>query len=107
MQEMSDSITQPSSPAAPSTLCETRPLNLLKHTLLELPLNLLALVVRTRLAVESHEGTKVELGCLQQLDLTDVDLVLSVLAHVKLFDSCYSRSGEGRYPGWPSQSHGQ
>jgi hypothetical protein len=49
-------------------------LDLLQDTLLELPLNLLALVVRPRLAVESHEGAEVEPGLLQQLDLADVDL---------------------------------
>ena len=49
-------------------------LNLLQDTLLELPLNLLALVVGTRLAVQSHQGTKVELGSLEQLNLSDVDL---------------------------------
>jgi hypothetical protein len=49
-------------------------LNLLKNNLLELPLDLLALVIRTRLAVESHQSSEVELGLLQQLDLADVDL---------------------------------
>ena len=49
-------------------------LNLLQDTLLELPLNLLALVVGARLAVQSHQGTKVELGSLEQLNLSDVDL---------------------------------
>jgi hypothetical protein len=58
-------------------------LNLLENTLLELPLNLLALVIRTRLAVQSHQGTKVELGGLEQLDLSDVDLLGGVSAHRK------------------------
>lgn len=49
-------------------------LNLLQNTLLELPLDLLSLVVRGRLAVQSHQATKVELGGLQQLNLADVDL---------------------------------
>jgi len=48
--------------------------DLLQNTLLELPLNLLALVVSARLAVEGHQGTQVELGGLQQLNLADVDL---------------------------------
>lgn len=50
------------------------PLYLLKDSLLELTLNLLARVVLARLAVETKEGTKVELGCLEELDLSDVDL---------------------------------
>lgn len=37
-------------------------LDLLEHTLLELPLNLLAILVRRRLAVQSQETTQVELG---------------------------------------------
>lgn len=49
-------------------------LNLLKNNILELPLDLLTLVIRTRFAVESHQGSEVELGLLQQLDLADVDL---------------------------------
>lgn len=50
-------------------------LNLLQDTLLELPLNLLALVISARLAVQSHQGTKVELGGLEQLNLSDVDVL--------------------------------
>lgn len=49
-------------------------LDLLQNTLLELPLDLLSLIVRTRLAVQSHQSTKIELGCLEKLDLADVDL---------------------------------
>ena len=49
-------------------------LNSLKHTLLELPLNLLAILVCCRLAVQSHESTEIELGRLQELDLADVNL---------------------------------
>lgn len=71
MPGMSLLATRPYAFPAPSSQCL---LNLLKNTLLELPLNLLALVVRTRLAVESHQGSEVELGLLQQLDLADVDL---------------------------------
>lgn len=55
-------------------LVPSDPLHLLKDTLLELTLNLLALLVRGRLAVESQEGAQVELGLLQQLDLADVNL---------------------------------
>lgn len=58
-------------------------LNLLQDTLLELPLNLLALVISARLAVQSHQGTKVELGGLEQLNLSDVDLEI-----VRPSDSC-------------------
>ena len=53
---------------------KTSRLDILEHTLLKLALDLLTLVVGPRLAVQSHEGTEVELGCLQQLDLADVDL---------------------------------
>ena len=49
--------------------------NLLQDTLLELPLNPLALLIGRGLSVERHEGTKVELGRLQQLHLADVDLM--------------------------------
>jgi hypothetical protein len=48
---------------------------LLQHTLLELALHLLTLLVRGRFAVQSHQSTEVELGLLEQLDLADVDLV--------------------------------
>jgi hypothetical protein len=54
--------------------CSMRLLDLLQHTLLELPLNLLALVIRTRLAVQRHQSTQVELGSLQQLNLANVNL---------------------------------
>lgn len=52
----------------------TNPLHILKDTLLELPLNLLALLVRGRLAVQRQQVAEVELGCLEQLDLADVNL---------------------------------
>ena len=48
--------------------------NILQDALLELPLNLLALLIRRRLAVECHEATQVELGLLHELDLANVDL---------------------------------
>jgi hypothetical protein len=40
----------------------TSHLDLLEHPLLELPLNLLAILVRSRLAVQCQETTQVELG---------------------------------------------
>lgn len=49
-------------------------LDILQNTLLELPLNFLTLVVRPRLAVQSHQGTKIKLGCLQQLNLANMNL---------------------------------
>lgn len=52
----------------------SRHLNGLQNLLLELPLNLLALVIGGRLAVERKESTKVELGLLEQLNLANVDL---------------------------------
>lgn len=52
------------------------PSYLLQDTLLELPLDPLALLVGGGLAVERHEGTQVELGRLQELDLADVDLFI-------------------------------
>lgn len=50
------------------------PLNSLQDLLLELTLHLLALVISCGLAVESQEGTQVELGGLEQLNLANVDL---------------------------------
>ena len=50
------------------------PLHLFEYPLLEFPLYLLALLVCAGLAVEVHEGTEVELGLLQELDLADVNL---------------------------------
>lgn len=52
------------------------PLDLIEDSLLELTLDLLARVVLARLAVETKESTKVELGCLEELDLSDVDLLV-------------------------------
>ena len=60
-------------------------LDLIQDTLLELPLNLLTLVVRPRLAVESHEGAEVEPGLLQQLDLADVYLLSNMCKHKMSF----------------------
>lgn len=58
----------------PSAFPITTPLYVLENLLTELPLNLLALLIRARLAVESHQSTEVELGRLEELDLADVDL---------------------------------
>lgn len=49
-------------------------LDLLKNALLEFPLNLLTLLVRRGLAVQVHQGTEIEFGGLEELDLADVDL---------------------------------
>lgn len=49
-------------------------LNLLQDTLLELALDLLALVICPRLAVKSHQSTQIELGSLQKFNLADVYL---------------------------------
>lgn len=49
-------------------------LYLIQHLLLELPLNLLTMLICVRLAVEVKKSAKVELGCLQELDFADVDL---------------------------------
>lgn len=51
-----------------------RNLDALQHRLLELPLDLLALVVGVGLAMEGEEGTEIELRLLEDLDLADVDL---------------------------------
>lgn len=54
------------------------PLHLFQDTLLELPLHLLARLVGSRLAVEGEQAAQVELGLLEQLNLTDVDLFCNV-----------------------------
>jgi hypothetical protein len=83
------------------------PLNLIKDSLLELTLNLLARVVLARLAVETEEGTKVELGCLEELDLSDVNVLERVdalggllnLAANDLGDELLGELGEGACAG--------
>ena len=85
------------------------PLYALKNGLLELALDLVALLVGGGLAVESHEGAEVELGLLEELDLADVDLKHSSLAAVCLTRPSpvtpqqsmwgHVRSGGGRCPG--------
>ena len=52
-----------------------KPLNSLKNLVLELPLNLLALVISGGLAVESQQSTQIKLGGLEKLNLADVDLL--------------------------------
>jgi hypothetical protein len=49
-------------------------LYLLQDNLLELALNLLAILTTARLAVQRQQSTQVELGLLQHLDLANVDL---------------------------------
>ncbi len=51
------------------------PLHRLQHLLHELTLDLLALLIGGRLAVESKESAEIELGRLQELDLADVNLM--------------------------------
>jgi len=68
-------------------------------------LYLLAGVVLVGLAVETEESTKIELGCLEELDLSDVDLCQISLVLSLLYSRVLNiRSGEGRCPGWPSRS---
>lgn len=106
-----------------ASTADSYPLNAVKHTLnaskgrtiLELPLNLLARVVRRRLAVECHQSTEVELGGLQQLNLADVDLrkkemlVWLFVASIgkKQLGAINLRAAGGRCPGWPSRSRGR
>lgn len=52
------------------------PLHLFQDTLLELPLHLLTLLIRARLAVKGKQSAEVELGLLQQLNLADVNLYI-------------------------------
>jgi len=69
-----------------TSLQNENPLNSLKDLLLELPLHLLALVISCGLAVESQEGTQVELGRLEQLHLANVDILQGVDALGGLLD---------------------
>lgn len=48
--------------------------DVLKNLFLELPLNLLALVISRRFPVEVQQGTKIKLRGLEELDFADVDL---------------------------------
>jgi hypothetical protein len=66
-----DAVAQTQEVAHPQTAIFS---NFLQHLLLELPLNLLAGLVRSRLAVETEKSTEVELGCLEEFDLADVYL---------------------------------
>ena len=70
-------MTLPDMPAPrhPLSLTSTRLLHALQHLLLELPvLYLLAGVVGARLAVQREQVAEIKFGCLEQLDLADVDL---------------------------------
>ncbi len=59
-----------------------QPLDLFENLFLELPLHLLALVVGRGFTVQSHEGPKIELRLLQQLDLSDVHLINPVSSQI-------------------------
>jgi hypothetical protein len=92
----------------PRTPClSNKTLNLLKDGLLELTLNLLARVILAWLAVETEEGTKVELGCLEELDLSYVYVLERVdalgglldLATDDLGDELLGKLGEGAWAG--------
>lgn len=52
----------------------------LQNLLLELPLNLLALIISGGLPVEVQECTEVELGRLKELNLADVHLDSSLVS---------------------------
>ena len=58
----------------------------------------MALLIRARLAVQGHEGTEVELGLLEELDLADVDLFAVALATVQKKPAS-SRRHRRRCPG--------
>lgn len=84
------------------------PLNALKNLLLELPLDLLALVIGTRLAVESQKSPQIEFGGLEELDLANVDLIHG---QIGCNDTKGKRSHErfagDRCPGWISRFRGR
>jgi len=48
---------------------------LIQYLFLEFPLNLLSRLICVGFAVEVKKGAEVELGCLQELDLSDVDIL--------------------------------
>lgn len=56
--------------------------------------NLLASLVGVGLAVEVKKSTKVELGCLQELDLADVDVLEGVDALGALLDLATHNLGD-------------
>lgn len=66
--------------------------NLLQDTLLELPLDLLALIVRTRLAVQGHQSSQVKLGSLEELDFANVNLKHTKLSVRRLMSKLTSHS---------------
>lgn len=58
--------------------------------------------------MEREEGAEVELRCLEELDLADVDLngmSVSVREVSNVPGVLNVRAGAGRYPGCSSQSH--
>jgi len=58
-----------------ATLSDVNRLHRLQNLLLEFPLHLLALLICRRFTVKIQERTEIELGRLQQLDFSDVNLV--------------------------------
>lgn len=50
-------------------------LNFLQDSLLELSLDLLALLIGSRFTMQCHEGSKIKLGGLEKFDLANVGLV--------------------------------
>lgn len=80
----------------------TLTLNSLKDLLLELSLNLLALVIRRRLSVQVQQSTQVELGGLEELHLANVDLKVKKKPSAWVNHTLWEgniRSAGGRCPG--------
>jgi hypothetical protein len=90
-------------------------LYVLENRLLELPLDLnnvseipdvsvaalaylLTRVILARLAVEAKKSSKIELGCLQELDLSYVNLCHISSAVQPKSNDVHIHSAEGRYP---------
>jgi len=61
-------------------------LHIFQNLLLELPLDLLTRLVSSRLAMKSKQSTKIKLGCLEQLDFADIDVLQRVDAMCGLFN---------------------
>lgn len=83
-------------------------LDSLEYLLLELPLNLLALIIGRRLAVQGQKRTQVKLGRLEELDLANVNLWNTIRNETL---SCEQRANEhsvgGRFLGLTFRFHGQ
>jgi hypothetical protein len=58
----------------------------LKNLFLELPLNLLALVISRRFPVEVQQGTEIKLRGLKELDLADMDVLQGINSLSRLFN---------------------